>query len=587
MPERLNLRNIILKDLGRQEAPRKQKAESPLTAENSHGHPWNNGSGAGVERDLPCDGEPDKRSFVNRQGLRIQTYCWKPAQAKINRDIAPRAIVAILHGARTHTRLSWLSKQPSHPAYTPRYCASDYIIKDDSHRHRDSASRRVVQPADSCSLSTVASESRLSAGGGSLEFSRQPTGSSTASSMDHIPSTSPDDSCCLPSSVELDKEDRFRQFSSSSGSLLYSAASSSSIEDLDDAATAAEESLQRIASEEEHSHKDHYPIYSGSWIEAFVESNLWVYGCDLQGHGCSEGWRGLRCTFREFDDLTEDLIQFLEMVRSDHPDVVSTPLIVIGVSLSGPVVVRMLEDPRCSCLGISGAVILAGLLCRPIQYTPKSMKVIIKAVGLAGKVMPRLPLLGTALPDKKDEDWQGEIGARDPYLYRGNFTAHAFSTTLTALDQLDRDLPKLLELRGTSRIYFIHNWTDPINPAYFSIRLAHRLIDLQREREEISCGDGFTRFKKEVGREIAVKCTLLNYPVEEAEESPVAGNSAAASTWSPTAYRDTPPLPPLNSAGFDLDTTPLQVDHTLTSDIDNGYVFKLVFQWIQQEVLEV
>lgn len=61
-------------------------------------------------------------------------------------------------------------------------------------------------------------------------------------------------------------------------------------------------------------------FYKGSWIEAFVESGLAVFGMDLQGHGRSDGWRGKRSTAESFDDWRDDTLLFLDsVVRSEYP----------------------------------------------------------------------------------------------------------------------------------------------------------------------------------------------------------------------------------------------------------------------------
>ncbi|PHJ17198.1 alpha beta hydrolase family protein, partial [Cystoisospora suis] len=52
----------------------------------------------------------------------------------------------------------------------------------------------------------------------------------------------------------------------------------------------------------------HYP---GSWVEKLNQLGFLVAGFDMQGHGQSAGWRGLRCVVAELDDFARDVLLFV------------------------------------------------------------------------------------------------------------------------------------------------------------------------------------------------------------------------------------------------------------------------------------
>lgn len=57
-----------------------------------------------------------------------------------------------------------------------------------------------------------------------------------------------------------------------------------------------------------------YKIYEGSWVQEWNKSGYSVCGLDLQGHGRSDGYKGLPWFFNSFDDLVDDVLQFVKWV---------------------------------------------------------------------------------------------------------------------------------------------------------------------------------------------------------------------------------------------------------------------------------
>ncbi|SCL88579.1 lysophospholipase, putative [Plasmodium chabaudi chabaudi] len=123
---------------------------------------------------------------------------------------------------------------------------------------------------------------------------------------------------------------------------------------------------------------NNYYIYKDSWIEKFNQNGYSVYALDLQGHGESQAWNNVRGEFSSFDDLVDDVIQYMNQIQDEISndnqtnddilnnnqtnddilnnnqmndesyDIVATkkkklPMYVIGYSMGGNIALRMLQ----------------------------------------------------------------------------------------------------------------------------------------------------------------------------------------------------------------------------------------------------
>ncbi|KEG00737.1 hypothetical protein YYE_04568 [Plasmodium vinckei vinckei] len=103
---------------------------------------------------------------------------------------------------------------------------------------------------------------------------------------------------------------------------------------------------------------DSYYIYKDSWIENFNKNGYSVYGLDLQGHGESETWKNVRGDFSSFDDLVDDVIQYMNQIQDEISndnqtngesyDIVPTkkkrlPMYIVGHSMGGTIGLRVLQ----------------------------------------------------------------------------------------------------------------------------------------------------------------------------------------------------------------------------------------------------
>ncbi|PFH33488.1 hypothetical protein BESB_077050 [Besnoitia besnoiti] len=95
-------------------------------------------------------------------------------------------------------------------------------------------------------------------------------------------------------------------------------------------------------------------FYEGSWVHGLNAQGFLVVGFDLQGHGLSGGWRGLRCVVAELDDFARDVLQFVLLTQrrfavppAGAREASDFPMHVLGLSMGGWAAARALELAAC------------------------------------------------------------------------------------------------------------------------------------------------------------------------------------------------------------------------------------------------
>ncbi|SCL90999.1 lysophospholipase, putative, partial [Plasmodium chabaudi adami] len=97
--------------------------------------------------------------------------------------------------------------------------------------------------------------------------------------------------------------------------------------------------------------------YKSSWIEKFNQDGYSVYGIDYQGHGGSQSSDELRDNVNCFDDLVNDVIQYMNQIQDEisnenqtddeSHDIVTKekrlPMYIIGHSMGGNIALRILQ----------------------------------------------------------------------------------------------------------------------------------------------------------------------------------------------------------------------------------------------------
>eukprot|EP01055_Gregarina_sp_Pseudo9_P000193 Gregarina_sp_Pseudo_9__192@NODE_1125_length_1856_cov_112_276280_g1052_i0_p1_GENE_NODE_1125_length_1856_cov_112_276280_g1052_i0NODE_1125_length_1856_cov_112_276280_g1052_i0_p1_ORF_typecomplete_len449_score21_32Hydrolase_4/PF12146_8/7_2e02Hydrolase_4/PF12146_8/2_4e28Abhydrolase_6/PF12697_7/3_3e03Abhydrolase_6/PF12697_7/7_8e08DUF1100/PF06500_11/5_1e02DUF1100/PF06500_11/2e06Abhydrolase_1/PF00561_20/7_5e07Peptidase_S15/PF02129_18/0_00029Abhydrolase_2/PF02230_16/3_1e02Abhydrolase_2/PF02230_16/0_71Acyl len=428
------------------------------------------------------DGAPVISSFKSPQNLDLFFYLWRPA-------VAPRAVVVLLHGVRAHTRLTWLAK---------RHCCLDgkspYSVHDYT-SHWLCTPNNLVRPEQ-----------------GELH-DRYEQNSDFQDDAEETRST--DLSTCVCS------ED-FDEVCSLHYPVLDAGGDLAGVSELD---------------------RSTHVFYRGSWVEGFVNNGVAVFGLDMQGHGLSEGFEQRRCFVRDYDDFRNDVITFLETrVRVMFPQL---PLFLVGVSMSGQVAMRVAQDPRARCLGITGIVSMAGMLAISPQYSKHPLKAVLKAnCDFVAKIAPTMPIGKYRAGDAPH--WQRSVGDRDPLLYKGSFTAKMVAESVSAIDQVRTAMVDVVASSCCTHILFLHNRLDPVC-SYTGSLDAFQLITKEMDSE------------KEQRRLKSVTCILLN-------------TRDTINETIPTKSR---------RHRLIYDCTPLQVHHTLANDLDHAYVFGRLLSWIE------
>lgn len=165
-------------------------------------------------------------------------------------------------------------------------------------------------------------------------------------------------------------------------------------------------------------------VWTGSIPGGLVDAGYVVCTLDQQGHGRSEGARGLRCYFGHFDDLARENLLCLATDVLTEPGLKNLPLFVFGISMGGATAVRMVQlRPNM----FRGAILYAPMLSLELVKKQRIVLCITNghivpiASGL-DMVIPRYPLLKPAtnrIHPETSREFEG-----DPLNYHGNVRVH-------------------------------------------------------------------------------------------------------------------------------------------------------------------
>eukprot|EP01054_Gregarina_sp_Poly1_P005762 Gregarina_sp_Poly_1__5761@NODE_302_length_9747_cov_161_916736_g261_i0_p3_GENE_NODE_302_length_9747_cov_161_916736_g261_i0NODE_302_length_9747_cov_161_916736_g261_i0_p3_ORF_typecomplete_len488_score43_65Hydrolase_4/PF12146_8/6e27Abhydrolase_6/PF12697_7/4_2e03Abhydrolase_6/PF12697_7/5_4e07Abhydrolase_1/PF00561_20/8_9e03Abhydrolase_1/PF00561_20/2_4e05DUF1100/PF06500_11/3_6e02DUF1100/PF06500_11/0_0013Peptidase_S15/PF02129_18/0_0035Abhydrolase_5/PF12695_7/0_0096Abhydrolase_5/PF12695_7/1e04Abhydrolase len=451
------------------------------------------------------DGAPSIQCFKSPQNLDIYYYLWTPSGSR------PRALVALFHGVRAHTRLTWLAKR--HPCLdgASPYSVHNYVGHWLCPLH--------TQTADNI----CHRRSSIPPAGGDHNLSDDEL---TADLEDWHSS---DRSTCVCS-------EEFGEVCSLHFPEI-DAGSASDLEGISD-----------------HDRSTNV-FYRGSWVEGFVNNGMAVYGMDLQGHGLSQGYARRRCFVRNYDDFKDDAIWFLKsQVREQFP---STPLFLAGVSMSGQVVMRIAQDPSAANLNISGIVCMAGMLAVGPAFSKHPMKAVLKAnCDVLAKIAPTLPI-GKYRSDDAPH-WQRSVGDRDPLLYKGSFTAKMIAESVAGIDCVRLHMKYAARSGACQHLLFLHNRSDPVCVCTGTIQ-AYQTIASELRNNQLN-----PKALK------SMTCIIFNADQSKAELTNLEEQKIA---WNDNCGHC--------RTKFILDSTPLQVHHTLANDLDHAYVFGRLLAWIE------
>ncbi len=192
-----------------------------------------------------------------------------------------------------------------------------------------------------------------------------------------------------------------------------------------------------------HGYAEHSGRYEhvGAW---FAGRGCAVHAYDLQGHGRSEGVRG---HVRRFGDLLDDLEDFLERVRGEHPGL---PVFPVGHSMGGLVVSAFARERQPD---VAGAVTSGALLA----VSGGDSRARLALLRLLRRVVPRLTVERRIDPGALSRDPEvGRLYVSDPLI----FQRMTLSLGAELLDAASRTLGGAADVRIP--MLLLHGERDPL-----------------------------------------------------------------------------------------------------------------------------
>jgi alpha-beta hydrolase superfamily lysophospholipase len=197
-----------------------------------------------------------------------------------------------------------------------------------------------------------------------------------------------------------------------------------------------------------------YGEHSGRYdhvAQAFVEQGTAVHAYDQRGYGRSEGQRAY---VDNFDRYLDDLGQFLDRVRSEHPD---RPLFLFGHSMGGLVVIKYVLDRHPSVRGL----VLSG---PAIEINPDLAPLLRRAAQVLGRLFPTLPTTRSPEDAISRDPAVVEEAKNDPLNYHGRVLARTGAEMLRAgdavRDRLGDVTDPFLILHGTDDTLASPEWSE-------------------------------------------------------------------------------------------------------------------------------
>jgi len=196
----------------------------------------------------------------------------------------------------------------------------------------------------------------------------------------------------------------------------------------------------------------------------FVKVGFAVGALDHRGHGKSEG---KRVQVEKFDDLTDDLSTYEELLRTRYP--APLPLFLVAHSMGGLISLRYLTRSASSEVAtseVSGLVLSSAAAAKPTDIPD----VTIFIGKLLAKVLPDFGVASLNL-DKISRDPQVLIDYNnDPLVTVGKVRARMGSELLTAMDKTEQALPSL-----TVPVLIMHGGDDVVTPPEGSRMIADKI----------------------------------------------------------------------------------------------------------------
>jgi alpha-beta hydrolase superfamily lysophospholipase len=165
-------------------------------------------------------------------------------------------------------------------------------------------------------------------------------------------------------------------------------------------------------------------------VNHFVPLGYAVYGIDHLGHGKSDG---MRVYVKRFDDYTNTLKVYFDMIRRWQPD---KPIFLVGHSMGGLVSAVYLLDHQAE---LTGAVLSGAAVKAPSNITP--------AILIVGKMLsaltPKFGLLGLDVDGVCRDPVVVQAYVNDPLVHTGKITARLSAEMLKAMQYVSGQATKI------------------------------------------------------------------------------------------------------------------------------------------------
>jgi acylglycerol lipase len=165
-------------------------------------------------------------------------------------------------------------------------------------------------------------------------------------------------------------------------------------------------------------------------VNHFVPLGYAVYGMDHLGHGQSAG---TRVYVERFEDFTDTLRMYFDMVRSSQPD---KPIFLIGHSMGGLICALYLLDHQ---VDFKGAVFSG-----PAAKVPDNISSIIVFVGkIFSALIPKLGLIQLEAEGVSRDPAVVQAYINDPLVHTGKTTARLAAELLKTMQRVTAEAGKI------------------------------------------------------------------------------------------------------------------------------------------------
>ena len=506
-------------------------------------------------------GNPRHCAFINGQGFNLHYYVWKSRA-----PFESRGIIIAVHGYTAHSRLQWLRTPIRQPVAfdikstrLPKYERVSYYNHSQGINKVSDQSVETVQrmpstepssemiPQPSAAYVEAETSNRLLVPGDERSFSLKVAcpasylseGAPIATSLENgavsnvAPTANTRPYVCDGNS--------YRHMRCPPRYALKDACSEVSSDALDGGASSDGDSGFD---------PDWRLEYTDSWIERLNNMGFEFWAMDLQGHGMSTAYKNIRGYFNSFDNLVDDVRDFIFLVRKANPDAV---IYTLGTSLGSGILAHALTTSSLQEAQITGCVFLAGMFDLDDIKQHRVVDFIL-SVGnrfkralqhWAPPIDVRASFMGPEERTSADHSsWRDYCRTRDPLRIKSPQIQPTHELIESCVRLRERAY-RLSRLRTFNDCLFIHNKLDPVCSVDGSLAIYNSISS----------------------HSVTKRLIVLN------GEEPAPKDSRIPSRYSELAAHTLPHV----ARGMD-------VGHTLTLDEDSDVVLDLVTAWLENSI---